>query len=410
MAHSGMTTRRTVLGLAGAAFLGACTRPEPRPAAAAAAEPLLVSTVDGLVVVNSATGAAASSTPARLATTDGTRLVGTRAVASATEVTVLATRSGQVIFAGTSGGRLDARVVSSDGRLVALVDGPPGPRTRTTVVVVDSGGERFRYDLPGNLEPEAFSVLGGQLYVLDYLPPAAPDRYRVRALDLATGTTRRLNTRDKLPVPAGAEEEMRGQGRQAVYDPTRRILFTLYTHQPDHQHTRDLLAARPGSHVHAFVHSLNLDQGWAYCIDLPEPFGESPAAAHAIARGGHWLYVVDGQSGRVARIDPEALTVLGVLGVGPVPGDAALGATRDGGLVIAAGRQVLAVPADPGSRLTRHEYATATPTRGVAVSPDNRHAYVGQDGAVVPLDLTTGAAGAPVPVAGLVAVRSVLPS
>jgi len=403
-----MTTRRSVLGLAGVAVLGACTSRVSGSAPAARGEPLLVATNDGLVVVDSATGAAAQAVPARIATADSNWLVGTRAMPSGTEVSVRATRSGQLIFAGTSPGRLDARVVSSDGRLVALVDGPPGPRTRTTVVVVDSGGERVRYDLPGNLEPEAFSVTGEQLYVLDYLPPTAPDRYRVRGLDLAAGVTRPLSTRDKVPVPAGAEEEMRGEGRQAVYDPTRRMLFTLYTHQPDHQHTRDLLAARPGSHVHAFVHSLNIEQNWAYCIDLPAPFGEGPAAGHAIAQGGHWLYVVDAHSGSVARIDPAALTVLEVQTVGPLPGAAAVSATWDGGLVIASGTRVLAVPADPTSTLARREFAAGTPARGVAVSRDNRRAYVGQDGAVLPLDLATGAVGAPVRVDGLVAVRSVL--
>ena len=103
-------------------------------------------------------------------------------------------------------------------------------------------------ELPGNLEPEAFSAAGERLFVLDYLPPAAPDRYRVRMVNLATGKLEPLLTPAKSVVPPGAEEEMRGEGRQAVYDAGRQLLFTLYTHQPDHLHTRDLLAgARPGA-------------------------------------------------------------------------------------------------------------------------------------------------------------------
>ena len=94
-----------------------------------------------------------------------------------------------------------------------------------------------------------------------------------------------LLLRDKTLVPPGAEEEMRGEGRQAVLSPDRTRLYTLYLHQADHQHTRDLLPGRhapDGTTVHAFVHVLSLTEGWAYCLDLPAPFGEPAAGTHAL--------------------------------------------------------------------------------------------------------------------------------
>ena len=41
-------------------------------------------------------------------------------------------------------------------------------------------------DLPGNLVPEAFSTDGHHLFVLDYVPAAAPDHYEVRMIDVST--------------------------------------------------------------------------------------------------------------------------------------------------------------------------------------------------------------------------------
>ena len=113
-------------------------------------------------------------------------------------------------------------------------------------------------------------------------------------LDLASGKVGPLLTRAKAPVPAGAEEEMHGEGRQAVLSPDREVLYTLYTHQPGHRHTRDLIAGRRGN-VHAFVHVLHLNERWAYCLDLPGPFGTGPASGHAVAvsADGGQLAVVD---------------------------------------------------------------------------------------------------------------------
>jgi len=410
-----MLTRRSLLRLAGvsagATVLGACA-PRTEPTRPDHGDLLFAATIGGLVAIDTVTGKSALPGPATLATHDWKQVVTTRPDAKGTRYTAEDPATGQVLIGGTVRDALEPRVVSPDGRLLALATPTPAGadpyrpagRDRTTIVIADAAGERSRLDLSGNLEPEAFSDDGRLLYVLDYLPPEQPDRYRVRAVDLATRTLTALWTRDKKSIPPGAEETMRGEGRQAVYDRSRKILFTLYTHQPDHQHTRDLIGARADKpDVHAFVHSLNLEQGWAYCIDLPGPFGETAAAGHTIALApyGHELYVASAASGVLARIDPGELVVKGVALFAGTEGAAASEATRTDQLVIGAGRRLVVQPVDGGA--PNASWQTRNPVRGLALC--GSRVYVGQDNAAVAYDLSSGREVSRVAVPGLVAVR-----
>lgn len=426
-----MTTRRAVLrlaagltaGAAGGTALGMASGCERQPVGAPARMPrdlLLVELSTGtLAALDAATGRAVIAAGTAVVSGDGSRIVRTEQPGTATRVTSYRLPAAEMESSGTLTGALAVRAVSPDGRLVALATPsengtsryrPPG-RERSTIVVADSAGQRARLDLPGNIEPEAFDVSGQTLFVLDYLPPAAPDRYRVRAIDLATGRVNPLLAQNKGVVPPGAEEEMRGEGRQAVYDPHLRRLFTLYTHQPDHLHTRDLVAgARGGApHVHAFVHTLSLAEGWAFCVDLPSPFGEGTAAGHAIALSpdGSRLYVIDATSTSVAEIDPSALNVVTVRDFGPTAGSvgaASAVVTSDGRLLIGAGREVVTMPAAASGSVAR--WSTPGVVRGVATT--GSHAYVGQDGAVLRLDRATGRVEHRVAVPGLRTLRQVV--
>lgn len=386
---------------------------------------LFVTTSSGLAVVDAATGERILPAPAALATADWHLVTGTEPDAAGVRLVTRDPRTGQVVSEGPLRDRLAARVISPDGRFVALTTPAggapaapyrPAARERTTVVVAESGRERHRLDLPGNIEPEAFSPDGAVLYVLDYLPPTRPDRYRVRAIELATGQFRPLLTRLKTPVPAGAEEEMRGDGRQAVYDAARRTLFTLYTHQPDHEHTRDLLAggARADApQVHAFVHTLQLDTGMAYCIDLPAPFGQAAPTAHAIVTqpDGTRLYVVDVGSGSLAHIDPDELTVAGVsrFSGADTAGEAFAVTTMDGQLVVAAGTRIRSLSVGHRSTVPEREWTLSASARGLALG-DHGRLYVGQPDGVLACDLATGRELARTRVAELVALRHVMPA
>jgi DNA-binding beta-propeller fold protein YncE len=422
-----MATRRDVLRWAGvlpaAGLLGACTRPPTPdvPPVPPAGNLLQVETGAGLGVVDVRDARLVLDPVARATTWDGAVLAYASVVTPGgggpdqTRITVTGA-DGREVFRASLDGALAPRVVSPAGDLVALTPvagaGPtpyrPAGRESTTIVVANSLGELHRLTVPGCVEPEAFAATGDALFVLDYLPPAAPEQYRVRVLPLATGGLQPLLNRSKQIIPAGAEEQMRGQGRQAVYSPSQQFLYTLYTHQPDHEHTRDLIAgARDDApHVHAFVHTLSLDQQFAYCIDLPAPFGEGPPDGHAIAlsRRGARPSVVDTGSGAIARLDGVGLVVAQTA---PFP--------TGGGPTYAA-----VAPDDEmayiGTGNLVHVYRTSTltsamswivpgPVHGLAVSRTGDRVWVGQPGGVLALDATTGRELVRVPVADLTAVH-----
>jgi hypothetical protein len=314
------------------------------------------------------------------------------------------TKAGHTPLAGT----WTPRVVATDGRACALsgtgASDRPAARARTSLAVTGPGGER-RFDLAGVVEPDAFTTDNTGLFVLDWLPATAPDHYRVRLLDLTTGQIQPLFTRNKTPVPAGAEEEMRGDGRQAVLSADRTMLFTLYTHQPGHRHTRDLLSGRPGN-AHAFVHVLHLVERWAYCLDLPHPFGEGPAAGHALAADGRNLFVADLNAGKLAYASPESLTIERVVDVPPVAGSsAALALTADNRILVGAGG-VTVVDRVSGKQAGRWELPG--PVRGMGLSRDGSRLYTGGTGRVSWLDTATGEKRGEVAVPGLTALRHVI--
>ncbi|GIG89125.1 YncE family protein [Plantactinospora endophytica] len=400
----------------------------------AAGEALVVELADGkLAVVEAASGRMLIQPAPAVISGDGRRLVRVERPDGGTRVTSHQLPDGAAVSAGTLTGALTVRTTSADGGLVALADdaGPghtpyrPGPRERTTIVVADGAGQRRRLELPGNLEPEAFDTTNQALFVLDYLPPTAPDRYRVRVVDLASGRVEPLLTRVKAVVPAGAEEEMRGEGRQAVYHPHRNRLFTLYTHQPDHVHTRDRIAATANPdgarddapHVHAFVHTLDLTERWAFCVDLPAPFGERPASGHTIALSpdGSRLYVADTGTGTLAMIDPEGLTVMNTFRFDVPGGSAGSNATAPaaasfdgaGMLLVGAGREVVGMAVTAGGG-TDPRWSTPAEVRGLAAPPDRTRLYVGQPDAVLRVDPGTGTVRNRIDVPGLVSLRRVV--
>lgn len=430
-----MTTRRELLRLAGAVpaagLLAACTprsavTPEPVPRAPGTL--LQVETTSGLAYVDTQGGRLVAGPLRGVSSWDGSL------VATTTLVPESAGRRSRLSVLDADGrarvdvvldGHLAPRVVSPTGDLVALVESAaaddavgvatpyrPAGRASTTIVVAGRAGETHRVTVPGCVEPEAFAATGDVLFVLDYDPPLAPEQYRVRMLYLASGTVQPMLTRDKSVVPADAEERMRGVGRQAVHSSSAQLLFTLYTHQPDHEHTRDLIsgARDDAPHVHAFVHSLSLDQSYAYCIDLPGPFGDGPAGSHAIAisaRGRNPI-VVDTGAGAVARLDGTALTVvltasLQVSAAGPA---SVAVAPTDQIAFIGTGNQVQLIRTPTLTPVVT--WSVDGPVRGLAASRTGDRLWVGQPGGAVALDASSGQPVGWVAVAGFTAVRTML--
>ena len=156
---------------------------------------------------------------------------------------------------------------------------------------------------------------------------------------------------------------MRGEGRQAVFAHGNQYLFTLYTHQPDHEHTRDLLAARAGKpDVHAFVHSLNTMIGFATASTCRPRSGTASAQSHAIAiaPANEVPYVVDVSTGTVAELDPDQLTVKAVkVAFAGVKEPASAAVSRRGDVLFVAA----------GSTVSLTRWAWPRPARGSCPSP-----------------------------------------
>jgi hypothetical protein len=292
---------------------------------------------------------------------------------------------GEVAWSADLDGDVAARVASSDGSLVALLPygdahvDPYHPEGRTstelTVLATDGSGERT-YDLDGNFEPEAFSTSGTSLFVIEYVPPEAPDRYRVRKLDLDSGEIGPVYS-----VDGHLQESMRGTARVQAMSADGSRLYTLYTTDAGGVH----------GEATAFVHVLDLDEEWAHCVDLPAPIGSSPEQLLAIAAdpAGGRVLVVDLFAG-VAEVDAAELRVtnsaLSPVGSGD-PGRAFAVVDRHGSLVVAQGDDIQVFDAN----LAPIAYAVApTITVGLHLDPvDSRVWLVGAD-AVYALDPSTG--------------------
>ncbi len=146
---------------------------------------------------------------------------------------------------------------------------------------------RANLSLPGDVEPEAFSVDGKRLFILSH----DGDSYRVQSIELATGERVDVGDRDKTIQP----ETMYGQPAQAVFDHRRELLATLYREPNDYFHP-------------AFVHVLNLATGWSYCVDLEAPFGTGTLGEEVIRVTPKNTILVGGKGvNRTAEIEFEAV-------------------------------------------------------------------------------------------------------
>jgi hypothetical protein len=426
------------LGAAGVIWATACAR-GGNPSGAAGATPERGQPAD--LVLYEAGGAVAALTvpaetrplhvPGAVLSPDSLRLVSAAHDGETTHLTLRDPATGVVAATAALAGRLWPRVAALDGRTVALTDAtggaatgpsapyPPPGRSETTLVLADPWGQRPPQivRLEGNYEPEAFSLAGERLFVVQHLPALAPDRYRVRTVDLARGAVGPVLSRDKQPV--AAEEEMRGRGRTPVLAPSGSVLYTLYTHHGDHLHTRDLPAAggsgRPDPHVHAFVHVLHLQEGWAFCLDLPAPFGlaPAPAPALAVAPDGDRLFVWDGAAGALAVADTATLRLSRVAALAPGPGSGpdgpppALAAGRDGWLFLGAGDAVRV--ADARSLEVRETWMLPGAVRSLLPSGDGSRLYAAFEDALAILDTRTGRMRQRLPAPGITELLRVSP-
>ncbi len=299
-----------------------CGPAEPGGGRAAAVDerPLLLATPDGLAGVDARAGEVAFTSPGAAASPDGS--VVARSVVRQdgdTRVLWLDPVDGHRTARVRIDGPASIRVVAPDGR-VAL--GPPDvpagtlaypvPRRETALSVAETDGTVRTYRLEGNIEPEAFSTDGASVFVLRYTPAEDPTHYQVNRLDLDTGVISGVFGEDSRDE---RQERMGGTARTQAWAPDGSVIYTLYTRGT-------------ASGATSFIHVLDLDEGWAFCLDLPEPLGWAAPAAVTTSPDGRRLWATEA-SGRGAVIDTEALEVLTTGRFGPM-GANGLAAVSDG--------------------------------------------------------------------------------
>lgn len=350
----------------------------------------VIRTARGLETVSAGSGEVRLRVPDGVAAYDYSVFATTTYDGNRTEAALL-DAAGAELARSSIAGELSARVVSGSGRLVALTDPRasgttpylPAPKSRTRVVVMDSSGAHRDYLLEGNFEPEAFKLNDRELFVIEYIPALAPNRYRVRRLRLGRGDV----------VPIGrlkglAPDQMNGTGRTQVPSPDGEELYTLYTQQSESGH-------EDGHHsgtAHAFVHLLNLRYSWAHCIDLPDEFasGTPDASALAMDPSGDRLYVIEGSAGYIASINPRRVRVIRSAELELVPSSPTVAAANGGRVFVSEAGGVAVIDAD--TLMVTDRWAVDGRIQGLHMSPDGRHLYVSLANEIVVVDRHNGEA------------------
>jgi hypothetical protein len=228
--------------------------------------------------------------PSAVAALDGSAVFSIRRSAAGDELARLDPATGDVTASWPlPAAMVSIGAVSPEGKRVALIDGDPqyterAPRAKTRLVVFNTavGAETRRLDLIGDVIPEAFSIDGRYLFVLDN----RGDHYGVQTLDLVTADRFDTNTRDKDLL----REVMYGTAVRGVLSADGSLLATLYRNPS-------------GKGEPAFVHVLDLKNAWAYCADLVKPFGTGPEGSDRIELTASGTVLVTAlNAGRVAEI------------------------------------------------------------------------------------------------------------
>lgn len=360
------------------ALLAACGGPDAPTQGGS--DLLYMKTATGVTVIDSAASAPTVRSARAVPAGDWSTVVRAEPQGSTTTLFGLDPTTGDQTWERTVDGNLQTKVVSPEGRYVALVPassryaGQPR-RTKITVSGRDVKKE-VAIELAGNYEPEAFSKDGKTLFVVQYLPANDPSRYQVRQLNVARGVVR-----DVYSVDKELQEAMRGTARVQEMSPDGTRLYTLYTTRTRHGD-------------HSFIHVLSLDEMWAHCIDLPHGFAMSGERHTALKlnEDASRLYVADTKEGRVAEVDVERLTVVREAPLdlsSPWPGATMTVDEESAALYIGTGKRVVAASLDDLSRT--HSWDLPERITGIQVGARTRRLYVGQNETVAMFDLTNGA-------------------
>ena len=334
----------------------------------------------GISVLAAGSGKPAPTTSG-VPSTDWSSIVTYDRTSRVNHISALDARDGALQWAkDLEGPRLQVRVVSREARMVALTPADQYPylagRRQTTLVVAGREVDQQTVELEGNYEPEAFSNDGNSVFLLEYLPPMAPNSYRVRRLDLSTEKVEGVYS-----VDAELQERMRGTARIQTMSPDGTYLYTLYTTG----------GGRLGPR-RAFIHVLNLDELWAHCIDLPAEFGNVPEPQIALTTSpdSKRLYANDVASGVMAEVDTGSLEVLRTASAAVLTSAYAPRGVHDGRHTLYLARGPFLSAVDLRTLEESDSWTMDGKIRGIQVSADASTVYVALARQVLTLDARTG--------------------
>lgn len=301
--------------------------------------------------------------PAGMASADGRRFF----AASGAALRAFDPSTGRLVRTYRLGERFAVAAVSQNGRYVVLERG-----TQLGVLDTVAGRTARRLRLPASFDVDAISPEGDKLFLIQHY---ASGRYDVRLYDLAAGRLQAGALREK-----GETEQMAGVPWSRVPTPDGSWLLTLYLNTREHE---------------AFVHTLNLRQGYPVCIDLPSARSLEQLKTYSLtlAPDGYTVYAANPALGVVAQIDLNELRVVGSWNFPAKQGGrtAAGALSPDGTLTFASGRDLWAF--DPVTTVVRGPYRAGADVAGLAYSSDGKRVYAARtDGRVDVFDAVRGKA------------------
>ena len=370
--------------------LAACAKPAvptapaaatsaPKPAEAAQAPELFLARPEGargpLVAYDMASGLQRFTLPAGLMAADEKSFFTAAVTGDKTTLWAFDVQTGRQTGVFPFDGQWALSGVSPNGRWAAFTRlASESAKTtwtkantwKTDVLIVDAQDRRIAHTirLDGNFEVDGLSRLGNSLFLIHHLPPVNPDRYQVRLYDLAAGRLQEGALVDKR----APDEVMAGQQWEAVGSRDGRWLLTLYLRTKHHS---------------AFIHALDLDDRFTFCIDLPSGDGNMEklkAYTLALAPDDRTIYAANPALGLMAKVSLDDLSVTNALKFDPIaftydPQEPRRSLVSNDGqrVYFAAGPQVWAYDLKRGAITS---YEVSAPVTSVGVSGDAQRLYL----------------------------------
>jgi hypothetical protein len=223
-------------------------------------------TIGELIAYNTTTGREHFRLPAGFLTADESQYYAAAQQRGTTRLNRYNPQTGSIAHHFTVDGEWNLDGMSTNGRWLVLTRIPDEQEQthrqvngiwQTEIQVFDTQNGRSAHTiaLDGNYEIDAISGDGSGLFLIQHLPAANPDHYLIRAYDLSLDELLPDPLRDKRFL----DELMVGYPWGSISDPAGVWYLTLYLNT---QHNK------------AFIHALNMENRWTFCIDLPSGEGD----------------------------------------------------------------------------------------------------------------------------------------